>query len=37
MLTKIYKPGQGKYTRLGTGFSVGIIVGVGCLPALQRC
>lgn len=31
MLTKIYKPGQGKYTRLCTGFSVGIIVGFGCL------
>ncbi len=30
MLTDIYKPGQGKYTRLGTGFSVAIIVAAGC-------
>jgi preprotein translocase subunit SecE len=30
MLTQIYKPGQGKYTRLGTGFSVAIIVAAGC-------
>jgi preprotein translocase SecE subunit len=30
MLTKIYKPGQGKYTRLCTGFAVAIIVGFGC-------
>jgi preprotein translocase subunit SecE len=30
MLTDIYKPGQGKYTRLGTGFTVAIIVTVGC-------
>jgi len=30
MLTKIYKPGQGKYTRLCTGFSVATIVGFGC-------
>jgi preprotein translocase subunit SecE len=30
MLTQIYKPGQGKYTRLGTGFSVAVIVGLGC-------
>ncbi len=26
MLTRIYKPGQGKYTRLGTGFAVVAIV-----------
>ncbi len=30
MLTQMYKPGQGKYTRLGSGFSVGAIVAVGC-------
>ncbi len=30
MLTQIYKPGQGKYTRLGTGFSVAVVVGFGC-------
>jgi preprotein translocase subunit SecE len=30
MLTQIYKPGQGKYSRLGTGFSVALIVGFGC-------
>lgn len=31
MLTKIYKPGQGKYTRLGSGFSGALVAGVGCL------
>jgi preprotein translocase SecE subunit len=30
MLTQIYKPGQGKYSRLGSGFSVGAIVAIGC-------
>lgn len=30
MLTKIYKPGQGKYTRLGTGFAGAIVVAFGC-------
>lgn len=30
MLTKIYKPGQGKYTRLWAGFAVGLIVALGC-------
>ncbi|MBN1361022.1 MAG: preprotein translocase subunit SecE [Sedimentisphaerales bacterium] len=30
MLTKIYKPGQGKYTRLWTGFVVGLIAALGC-------
>jgi preprotein translocase subunit SecE len=30
MFTQIYKPGQGKYTRLGTGFSVAVIVAAGC-------
>jgi len=31
MLTQMYKPGQGKYSRLGTGFTVAIIVGIGCV------
>jgi preprotein translocase SecE subunit len=30
MLTQMYKPGQGKYSRLGTGFTVAVIVGIGC-------
>jgi preprotein translocase SecE subunit len=30
MLTQIYKPGQGKYTRIGTGLSVAVIIGIGC-------
>jgi hypothetical protein len=29
MLTKIYKPGQGKHTRLWAGFTVGTIVALG--------
>lgn len=35
MLTQIYKPGQGKYTRLGTGFTVAIIVAAGCWRLYQ--
>ncbi len=31
MLFSIYKRGQGKYTRLGSGFGFGIIAGLGCL------
>jgi preprotein translocase subunit SecE len=31
MLTKIYKPGQGKYTRLGSGAAVATTIGLGCL------
>jgi preprotein translocase subunit SecE len=30
MLTQIYKPGQGKYTRLGSLFTVAAIVAIGC-------
>ena len=30
MLTPIYKPGQGKYARLGTGFTVAVVVAFGC-------
>lgn len=35
MLTKIYKPGQGKYTRLCTGFAVAGIVLFGCWRLYQ--
>jgi preprotein translocase subunit SecE len=31
MLMQMYKPGQGKYTRLGSGFSAAALVAVGCL------
>jgi len=31
MLTQIYKPGQGKYTRLGSGATAMVIVIVGCI------
>jgi preprotein translocase subunit SecE len=30
MQLKIYKKGQGKYTRLWTAFAVGLIAGLGC-------
>ncbi len=36
MLTKIYKPGQGKYTRLGTGFAVAAIVALGCWRLYEK-
>ena len=36
MLTKIYKPGQGKYTRLWAGFIVGLIVALGCWGLYQK-
>jgi preprotein translocase SecE subunit len=32
----IYKPGQAKYTRLATGFGLGIIVGLGCLILYRK-
>ena len=35
MLTQIYKPGQGKYTRLGSGFTVVITVALGCWRLFQ--
>ncbi len=35
MPMQMYKPGQGKYTRLGTGFAVAIIVGIGCYRLYQ--
>ena len=36
MLTKIYKPGQGKYTRLVSGLVVGTIVAFGCWRLYER-
>ncbi|MEJ2702554.1 MAG: preprotein translocase subunit SecE [Sedimentisphaerales bacterium] len=30
-MLKIYKRGQGKYTRLGSAFSAAVIVGLGCM------
>ena len=36
MLTKIYKPGQGKYTRLCSGFVVATIVAFGCWRLYER-
>lgn len=30
MRLKIYKPGQGKYTRLWSGIGAGVIIGIGC-------
>jgi preprotein translocase subunit SecE len=35
MLTHIYKPGQGKNTRLISGISTGVIVGYGCWRLYQ--
>ncbi len=35
MRLDIYKKGQGKYTRLCTGFGLGIIVALGCLRLYQ--
>jgi len=31
MRLNIYKRGQGKYTRLGTAFGLGVVVALGCL------
>jgi len=36
MLTKIYKPGQGKYTRLCSGFTVATIVVFGCWRLYEK-
>jgi preprotein translocase SecE subunit len=36
MLTHIYKPGQGKYTRLCSGLAAAIIVGFGCWRLYQK-
>ncbi len=35
MSMQMYKPGQGKYSRLGTGFSVAIVVAIGCYRLYQ--
>ena len=36
MLTKIYKPGQGKYTRLCSGFTIATIVALGCWRLYEK-
>lgn len=36
MLTKIYKPGQGKHTRLCSGFTVATIVVLGCWRLYEK-
>jgi len=36
MLTKIYKPGQGKYTRVTSGLVVATIVAFGCWRLYER-
>ena len=36
MLTQIYKPGQGKYTRLCSGFAVAIIVAMGSWQLFEK-
>jgi len=36
MLTKMYKPGQGKYTRLCSGFVVATIAALGCWRLYER-
>ncbi|MBN2130708.1 MAG: preprotein translocase subunit SecE [Sedimentisphaerales bacterium] len=36
MRMHIYKPGQGKYTRLCSGFSVAIIVAMGCWRLYEK-
>ena len=33
---KIYKRGQGKYTRLGSAFAAAIIIGLGCLQLYKK-
>ena len=36
MIFKIYKRGQGKYTRLSSAFAGAIIVGLGCMRLYSR-
>jgi preprotein translocase SecE subunit len=36
MVFGIYKPGQAKYTRLGSAFGFGIVVVLGCLLLYQK-
>ncbi|MFA5251155.1 MAG: preprotein translocase subunit SecE [Phycisphaerae bacterium] len=36
MIFGIYKPGQAKYTRLGSAFGVGLVAAIGCLLLYQK-
>jgi preprotein translocase SecE subunit len=36
MIFGIYKPGQAKYTRLGSAFGFGLVVVIGCLVLYQK-
>ncbi|MBN2315526.1 MAG: preprotein translocase subunit SecE [Sedimentisphaerales bacterium] len=36
MVFKIYKRGQGKYTRLASAFAAAVIVGLGCLRLFNQ-
>lgn len=36
MIFKIYKRGQGKYTRLSSAFTAAVIVGLGCLGLFSK-
>ena len=36
MIFKIYKRGQGKYTRLSSAFTAAVIVGLGCLRLFSK-
>jgi preprotein translocase SecE subunit len=36
MVFNIYKRGQGKYTRLGSGFGAAIVAALGCFKLYQR-
>ena len=36
MVLKIYKRGQGKYTRLCSAFAIAIIAGLGCLQLYKK-
>ncbi len=36
MVFDIYKSGQGKYTRLCSGFGVALVVGLGCLQLYKK-
>ena len=36
MIFSIYKPGQGKYTRLGSAFGFGTVVVLGCLLLYRK-
>jgi len=36
MAMQVYKPGQGKYTRLTSGISVAVVVAIGCYELWQR-